>query len=1001
MLFTPFHPSSPTFQRPGHRLYKNIDWDQVEAGRYAIVDPADPGHILYLTEPDYILQIRVGISNRDKPVVLARPTDSRPAVSSEPNSGSKNSPPGGFRLSRTFLRNLFRSPFNWLPKVIRKYGLTEQVENLVIVAEGNLRPLFVIWAKHLYVKIAGLGCDSEVRRSVGPFASYLVSILKAHGRPALILRLKVYHFCISSFVGGTKLRSTQDVGLRVRLSNGLPLAIPAPVRAAIRRRNLVTIRLWLSLLYIYKSLDSGHKQPDFTGIGDVYIPDEKFKFVYERFSLFCLLQFKQWLFKISGVSKLPNLIPDRLHCAPTAGPNSPNSLTSYPIDTLYWVQRGWDESPLKRFMEAVGSGHHVRMFELYANKVLKLAFGEEEGYKIWRASDDGDPVSWDPKVLARSMPVYAKLYGPRGNQSKEVHPESGRLSLIREAAGKVRVVAIVDSWSQTMLRPLHQFFFKLLKGIGTDGTFDQQGAVSSFADEGHEELYSYDLKAATDTIPYHLYSAVLEPILGKRITSAWIGLLRDRKFLLPSWQEPRRGGGEKVTPLKYKGSRWISYGRGQPMGALSSWGALALLHHAVVQYSAFLVGEFPFSGYRVLGDDIVIAGRAVANSYRETCSHMGIVIGLAKSFCSTEGFFNFANQSYLGQENLSPISFKQELSANSGYTRVALGIQALARKWIDPLSPKSFSQFLRWMYPPITARAIEVSRKKGLLHEGLTVAANLIFQSCLEGVKPFNKMEGLDVITISSRFVDPGLSLLVMGFAAPVVHNKVTCWSSIELLTALCYQQIARVEELLTSRVTELEGLVYNKYGDLYVPKKTPSNSIFKGQTLYWNLDLDRVKIKYPKSIAPGKKDSVPLEPVIPLLELNEMDGILDIQEFIIKIKRHLFFLGRKAAEVDKIVKLELSADYLLNLYSQLLFMEKDSIGQDLSQLGVYNEIEGSKDGVNSLFTSLLLSSSIRELQGLGVKDHIPWISPSLGLTRFDQIVNLEKPENQRLMVGQ
>jgi hypothetical protein len=760
--------------------------------------------------------------------------------------------------------------------------------------------------------------------------------------------------------------------------------------------------LWLSLLYIYKSLDSGHKQPSFSGIADHFQLTDNFTFVNTRFWFFCKNEFTPWLLRCAKVTKLPCLIPDRLHCPPTAGPNNRFSLTSFPIDTLFWVLTGWADSPLKDFMEAVGSGHHVRMFELYANKVLTLAFGPEEGYKIWRASDDGDDVSWDPKVLARQMPEYAKLFGPRGHQSLEVHPISGRLSLIKEAAGKVRVVAIVDSWSQTMLRPLHQFFFKLLKGIGSDGTFDQQGAVSSFAEEGHKDIYSYDLKAATDTIPYQLYVTVLEPILGARITRAWISLLRNRDFQLPVWQETNRKGKEVSIPLKHKGSNKIRYGRGQPMGALSSWGALALLHHAVVQYSAFLVGQFPFSAYRVLGDDIVIAGRSVARAYRETCADMGIVIGLPKSFVSTIGFFNFANQSYLDSENLSPISFKQELSAKSGYSRVALGIQALARKWIDPLSPKSFSQFLRWMYPPLIARAIEASRKKGLLHEGFRVAANLIFQSCLDGVKPFNRLEGLDVVTISSRFVNPGLSLSVMGFAAPVAHNKVTCWSGRELLLSLCYQQIARIEKLLNTRLKELEGLISMPVGlDLYIPTQTPVKSIFKGAKLYWKLDLERARIKYPSSISFEKKDSVPLGPVIPLLELNEMDGILDIQEFISKIKRHLFFLERKPAEIGKMVSLDLSLDYLLGMYRQLLFMESDSIGQDLSSLGTYNVIDGAKDGDQSLFNSILLASSVRELQDLKAEGHIPWISPSLGLTRFDQITNLEKPENQRLMVGE
>jgi hypothetical protein len=39
----------------------------------------------------------------------------------------------------------------------------------------------------------------------------------------------------------------------------------------------------------------------------------------------------------------------------------------------------------------------------------------------------------------------------------------GRLCLKEEAAGKLRVFAIVDFWTQTLLQPLHAFVFQVLK----------------------------------------------------------------------------------------------------------------------------------------------------------------------------------------------------------------------------------------------------------------------------------------------------------------------------------------------------------------------------------------------------------------------------------------------------------------------------------------------------------------------------------------------------------
>jgi hypothetical protein len=49
----------------------------------------------------------------------------------------------------------------------------------------------------------------------------------------------------------------------------------------------------------------------------------------------------------------------------------------------------------------------------------------------------------------------------------------GRLSVKEEAAGKLRVFAITDVVTQTILRPLHKALMKILKQIPMDGTFNQ------------------------------------------------------------------------------------------------------------------------------------------------------------------------------------------------------------------------------------------------------------------------------------------------------------------------------------------------------------------------------------------------------------------------------------------------------------------------------------------------------------------------------------------------
>lgn len=54
----------------------------------------------------------------------------------------------------------------------------------------------------------------------------------------------------------------------------------------------------------------------------------------------------------------------------------------------------------------------------------------------------------------------------------------GRLGLKVEAAGKIRVFAMVDCWTQWLMKPLHQAIFTLLQSIPSDGTFDQLAPIN-------------------------------------------------------------------------------------------------------------------------------------------------------------------------------------------------------------------------------------------------------------------------------------------------------------------------------------------------------------------------------------------------------------------------------------------------------------------------------------------------------------------------------------------
>jgi hypothetical protein len=92
----------------------------------------------------------------------------------------------------------------------------------------------------------------------------------------------------------------------------------------------------------------------------------------------------------------------------------------------------------------------------------------------------------------------------------------GQLSFKKEAAGKLRVFAMVDGWTQSILAPLHEALFKILKGLPNDGTFDQDAAFGRARVKAAQYgvVYGYDLSAATDRLPVILQQSILDGLLG-------------------------------------------------------------------------------------------------------------------------------------------------------------------------------------------------------------------------------------------------------------------------------------------------------------------------------------------------------------------------------------------------------------------------------------------------------------------------------------------------------
>jgi len=586
----------------------------------------------------------------------------------------------------------------------------------VNVTHENVMAIMMLWARELLHYLDFKSPGKRIGQLMS-FVQHFQTLLRHNGPAFTIARLKISLFCLYSYIGGNPVTDTEPLGQRVRLAKGLPLFIDPRLRSLIRSNHLSVIRLWASLLNSYKAFYGPHgisplstiEAPEFKGeVGDFAAFCQGFDNLYTRLEQRCGKQLPEWKY-VSGMKTLIS----------SAGANSGQSMSSIRWDLLAWDNasrhlplewfRLWKDTRAEQLVSLLTReakewlGRRETMLEIPVpqpftvnDKKEQTIFGKLPKLiaRIGKMDEDGEiePWTFDEKAMAEFRALYeplskkGKIGSPvrerslriastdpakqlagwqirdwieafRGNGLYPVKhswrtPIVGRLHSIPEPAGKVRVVAIGDYFSQVALKPLHEYIFSLLRLIPTDATFDQQGAVDAFAAKGHKEIFSYDLKAATDLIPSQLYVEVLIPLIGRKGADLWHSLMKDREWLTP--KDIRKDGGKT----------FVKYTRGQPMGLLSSWAALALVHHALVQFSARKAGLGGwFMEYLVLGDDVVIADAKVAESYLQVCEEFGITVGLAKSLVSKKGLMNFASQTLLGNDNISPVSLGEELVA--------------------------------------------------------------------------------------------------------------------------------------------------------------------------------------------------------------------------------------------------------------------------------------------------------------------------------------------------
>nr|UJQ92472.1 MAG: putative RNA-dependent RNA polymerase [Mitoviridae sp.] len=746
-VFTPFNLPYALFSSTTPMLRKYEVWvalakrhgfsqtEVLEAsalGAFVVVDPMNKSSLLALTPMAYqkLLGQTMATENLNLVLLLSPLDELAPSAAGASTKGNQNSPTWIKKISldlESLTQKITEGRYNkgqrsstWA----RGYpfqgyqGLGSSLSDgrLVLQSPGIFQAIFQRFA----TRLAFWGALSRTRRfrsSLYLVTIHLTRVLKHSGPLGLALYLKASYITVLRFISGQRYKfAFEETGVPLGLANGLPHYLPREWRYAIRRGSPVLTRIVLSLLYSYKAFKASKAKSLNEIIVNILKPSLT--------SLPNCVSFSQFVHEFLHARTSPispgELNPPGLPASVKAGPCGPLAALAYGADAFAWVQREGD--PVQPQMP--GPFEWFRLFELdkWDKKVRNWA-----GWFLDRGFNHEFSVTFPPPTKSGWLRLKTRLalglnvpesksielkpsiaftrrtvsYSPVRVEDMQVlkaaamHLPVGRIHVLWEAAGKTRVIAMMDGIRQMILKPVHLAMFRRIDKIFgyCSGIKDQSATVRSFAALNNQKVFSYDISAATDSIPYQLYFPQMKFLLGEEGATLWNHLIRGHPFY------HLEGNPDDPWPYRYLASlQDVRYHRGQPMGGYSSFAALDLLHHLIIQYSAFESGvdvlNETFSNYRILGDDVVIGDETVANTYLNFMKEWNIPISETKSLVSKVGVFQFLSEVFKESLCLSPISLKADFQAVTFLSRFGFAAEAIRRGWASSRAVEGFGRLI-------------------------------------------------------------------------------------------------------------------------------------------------------------------------------------------------------------------------------------------------------------------------------------------------------------------
>jgi len=288
------------------------------------------------------------------------------------------------------------------------------------------------------------------------FIKFIYKLHINHGTDFTVKWLKACHVCLQRYLGNDRISSLRDIVPDLplpRIINGLSAIIGSLDREKIRKSNSKIIRFWSSLFSVYRVI----KVPSMVKYETITGP-----FTGSSDKLLDMISYIKnypgaYFYRIPAVLNLKVILAPRVfNLSSKSSPSNAIAYTGIFKDISLHEENPHFKALIDNYLAVIErDGHNLSMWKRrYGMAVSIIKDIESEGLELRR------------KKTIMDYPFNLSQF-----------------ALKIEPAGKIRVFALLDSVSQSVLKPLHNFCFDILRSLPNDGTFDQDVAVKRCSDK--------------------------------------------------------------------------------------------------------------------------------------------------------------------------------------------------------------------------------------------------------------------------------------------------------------------------------------------------------------------------------------------------------------------------------------------------------------------------------------------------------------------------------------